>query len=169
MVPSYPHNEFIQGPTESLPYPHRAYPGPFIKRHQVTYHKCAIGGPRGGGVSHRLASLVTTNLSSSDAHPKQRSPFRRSIASAPSTPAAPESFYATHVMSSSVKSMGYRFGYFLILLEGCARGVFHWGDKYVRVLLPEDLCNRSPGFCAPLPVGCPMDAQRLCQNNLGED
>ena len=37
---------------------------------------------------------------------------------------------------------------------------------HVRVLLPEDLCNRSPGFCAlviweetpsPLPVDCPTD------------
>ena len=37
---------------------------------------------------------------------------------------------------------------------------------HVLVLLPEDICNRSPGFCAfviweetpsPLPVGCLMD------------
>ena len=40
---------------------------------------------------------------------------------------------------------------------------FPRGDTYFWVLLPEDLCNRSPGFCAffireetpyPLPVGC---------------
>ena len=38
---------------------------------------------------------------------------------------------------------------------------------HVWVLLPEDLCNRSPGFCAlvvreetpsPLPVGCLTDS-----------
>ena len=62
---------------------------------------------------------------------------------------------------------GYRFGHILILLEGCARGIFHGGDPYIWVLLPEDICNRSPGFCAlviqeetpsPLPVGCLSDS-----------
>ena len=43
---------------------------------------------------------------------------------------------------------GYRFGYFLVILEGCARGVLHRGDTHVRVLLLEDLCNRFPGFSA---------------------
>ena len=61
---------------------------------------------------------------------------------------------------------GYRFGYVLIDLEGYTCGVFHGGDTHVRVLLLEDICNRSPGFCAfvpreetpsPLPVGCLTD------------
>ena len=68
--------------------------------------------------------------------------------------------------SSSVKSRGTVSGHVLILLEGCARGVFHGGDTHVQVLLPDDLCNRSPGFGAlviqeetpsPFPVGCPTD------------
>ena len=51
-------------------------------------------------------------------------------------------------------------------LEGYAHGVFHRGDTDVRVLLPEDLFNKSPGFGAlvlreetpsPLPVGRPTD------------
>ena len=45
-------------------------------------------------------------------------------------------------------------------------GFFHGGDTHVLVILPEDLCNWSPGFGAfvvweetpyPLPVGCPTD------------
>ena len=61
---------------------------------------------------------------------------------------------------------GYRFGYVLLLLEGCARGIFRRGNTHVQVLLPEDLCNQSPGFGAlvvreekpsPLPVGFPTD------------
>ena len=50
--------------------------------------------------------LATTTFNSSDAHPKRRSQFRSSIASAPSLPAAQESFDATHITSSSVKSRG---------------------------------------------------------------
>ena len=43
---------------------------------------------------------------------------------------------------------------------------FPRGDTHIRVLLPEDLYNRSPDFCSlvvweeapsPLPVGCPTD------------
>ena len=52
------------------------------------------------------ASLVTTTLNCSGAHPKQRSQFLSSIASSPSAPAAPEIFDAIHVTSSSVKSRG---------------------------------------------------------------
>ena len=53
-----------------------------------------------------------------------------------------------------------------MILEGCARRVFHGGYTHVRVILPEDFCNRSPGFSAlvlrkettsSLPVGCPTD------------
>ena len=46
---------------------------------------------------------------------------------------------------------------------------------HVQVLLPEDLCNQSPGFCAlvireetpsPLPVGFPTDGlSNLTQQN----
>ena len=60
----------------------------------------------GGGLAIQSASLATTTLNSSDAHPKLRSQLRSSIASAPSAPAAPEIFDATHIMSPSVKSRG---------------------------------------------------------------
>ena len=61
---------------------------------------------------------------------------------------------------------GNRFWHALILLEGCARGVFHRGYTHVQVLLREDLCNRLLGSGAlivleetpsPLPVGCLTD------------
>ena len=43
---------------------------------------------------------------------------------------------------------GYHFQNLPITPEGCARGIFHGGDTHVRVLLPEYLCNRLPGFRA---------------------
>ena len=49
------------------------------------------------------ASLAMVDLNSSDAQLKLRSQFLSSTDSAPSAPAAPESFYATHITSSSVK------------------------------------------------------------------
>ena len=49
-------------------------------------------------------------LNSSDVHPKQRSHFLRSIASAPIAVAASESLDATHVTLSSEKSRGAVYG-----------------------------------------------------------
>ena len=58
------------------------------------------------------------------------------------------------------------FGYVLILLKGCTRGIFHGGDTHVWVLLPEDIWNWSPSFRAfflrketpsPFPNGCLAD------------
>ena len=49
-------------------------------------------------------------FNSSKEHPKRRRKFLSSIASAPCAPAAPETFYATHVTSSSVKLRGTFFG-----------------------------------------------------------
>ena len=66
--------------------------------------QCATQG--GGEVAIQLASLATMTLNSYDEHPKQRSQFISPIFSAPSAPAAPERFDATHVTSSSVKSRG---------------------------------------------------------------
>ena len=112
------------------------------------------------------ASMATTTLNSSDAHPKQRSQFIRSIASAPNTPDAPESFDATHVTSSSVKSRGTVSSTSPYYSMAAHVGFFTGGDSHVRVFLPENLCNRSTGLCAlviweetpyPLPVGCPTD------------
>ena len=42
-------------------------------------------------------------LNPSDVHPKRLSQLQSSIVSTPSAPAAPESLYATHITSSSVK------------------------------------------------------------------
>ena len=107
------------------------------------------------------ASLAMTTLNSSNTHPKQKSQFCSSITSASSAPAAPESFDVTHVTSSFMKLRGTVSG-----TSPYTRGIFHRGDTHVRVLLPEFLCNQSPGFCAlmireetpcPLPVGCPTD------------
>ena len=50
--------------------------------------------------------MATTTLNSSDEHPEKRSQLRSSIASAPSAPAAPESFDVNHVTSYSVKLRG---------------------------------------------------------------
>ena len=109
--------------------------------------------------------MATTTLSSSDAHPKLRSQLRSSIASATSAPATPESFDATHVTSSSVNSRGTVSGTSHTHRRLRTQG-FPRGDLHVRVLLPEDICNRSPGFSALiireeipslLPVGCPTD------------
>ena len=66
--------------------------------------------------------------------------------------------------------MGYCFGHVPILLEGCARGMFHRGDTRVQVLLQEDLCNPSPGFCAlvvreeTLSPYLLVDRQTACQS-----
>ena len=63
--------------------------------------------------------------------------------------------------------MGYNFRHVLILLKGCARGIFHGKDSHVLMILPENLYNGSPGFCAlviweetpsTLPVSRPMDS-----------
>ena len=59
-----------------------------------------------GDLAIQSDRLATTNLKSSDAHQEQRGQLRSSIASSPSAPAATESFDATHVTSSSVKSRG---------------------------------------------------------------
>ena len=91
--------------------------------------------------------------------------MRSSVASAPSAPAAPESFDATHVTSSSVQSRSTVSGTSSYSSKAAHAG-FPRGDKHFQVLLPEDLCNRSPGFSAlvlreetpsPLLVGCPTD------------
>ena len=57
-------------------------------------------------LSIQLSRLATMTLNSSDAQPKQMSQFLISIASTPSAHTVPESFDATHIMSSSVKSRG---------------------------------------------------------------
>ena len=111
-------------------------------------------------------SLATTTLNSSDAHPKRRRQLRSSIASAPSTPAAPEIFDATHVTSYSVKLRGTVSGTSPYFSKAAHAGFSTSGGAHVRMLLPEDLYNRLPGFSAlvtreetpsPLPFGCPMD------------
>ena len=92
--------------------------------------------------------------------------MRSSIASAPSTPAEPESFDADHITSSFVKSRGTVLGMSSYSLKAVHVGFSTGGVMHVRLILPEDLCNRSPGFSAlvvqeetpsPLPVGCPTD------------
>ena len=89
-----------------------------------------------------------------------------SVASAPSAPAPPESFDATHVTSSSVKSRGTVLGTSPYFSKAVHTGFSTGGGTHVRVLLPEELYNWSPDFCAlvireetpsPLPVGCPTD------------
>ena len=72
-------------------------------RYAISARYAAQGGE---DLSIQSSNLAATTLSSSDAHPKQRSQFLSSIASAPSTPAAPESFHMTHVTSSSAKLRG---------------------------------------------------------------
>ena len=110
--------------------------------------------------------MATITLNSSDAHPKQSSQLCSSIASTPIVPAAPESFYATHMTSSSVKLRGTVSGTSPYSSKAVHAGFSTWGDTQVRVLLQEDICNRSPCFSAlvvreetpsPLPVGCPKD------------
>ena len=68
------------------------------------------------------------------------------------------------VMITWAKIYYLRFRNLPILIKGCVHRIFHEGDPHVQVLLLEDLCNRSPGFCAlvvreetpsPLPVGGP--------------
>ena len=90
----------------------------------------------------------------------------RSIASAPSTPAALENFDATHVTSSYVESRGTVSDTSPYSSKSAHVGFFHGGYSRVRVLLPENLCNRSPGIHAlviredtpsPLLVGCLTD------------
>ena len=111
-------------------------------------------------------SLATTTFNSSDAHPKQRSQFLSSIASAPNAHAAPESFDATHVKSSFVKLRGTVSGNSPYSSKAVHAGFSTGGHRHVRVLLPEDCCNLSPCRCAlvireetpsSLPVGCSTD------------
>ena len=70
------------------------------RQHAISARYAAQGGEE---LAIQSASLATTTLNSSDTHPKQRRQFLISIASAPSTPDALESFDATHVTSSYVK------------------------------------------------------------------
>ena len=108
------------------------------------------------------ASLETTTLISSNAHPKRRSQLRSSIASAPSAPAAPESFDATQVTSSSVKSRVNISNTSPYSSKALHAGFSTGGNTHIRMLISEDFWNRSPSFCAlfireetpsPLPVG----------------
>ena len=127
---------------------------------------CGPGGGRGGWLAIQSASLATTTLSFSDAHPNRRSQFLSSITSAPSAPSALEIFDAAHVASSFVKSRG-TVSASPHTSWRLRKWIFHGWDTHVGVLVLEDLCNRSPGFCAlvvrketpfPLPVGCLMDS-----------
>ena len=118
----------------------------------------------GGGLAIQSDILATTTLRSSDKHPKRGSQFLSSIASTPSASAAPESFDATQVTSSSVKSRGAVYGTSPYSSKAAHVGFSTGGDSRLRVLLPENLSNRSPGLGAlvvreeipsSLPVGCP--------------
>ena len=73
------------------------------RRHAISARYSAQGEEE---LAIQSANLATTTLNSSGEHPKRRSQLCSSIASAPSTSAAPGSFDATHVTSSSVKSRG---------------------------------------------------------------
>ena len=120
------------------------------RRHSISAQWVAQGGEE---VASQSSKLATTTLSSSKTHPKRRSQFRSSIASDPSAPAAPESFDATHVMSSSVKLRVTVSGTSSYSSKAAHVG-FSTGDTHVRVFLPENLCNRLPGFwCIGLPEG----------------
>ena len=86
--------------------------------------------PRGGEeLSIQAASMSTTTLNYSDAHPKRRSQFSSSIASAPSRCAATESFDATHVTSSSVKSRGTVSGTSLYFSKSAHVGFYTGGTR----------------------------------------
>ena len=92
--------------------------------------------------------------------------MRSSIASAPCTPDTPESFDATHVTSYYVKARGTVLGTSSYSSKAAHVGFSTGGNPHIWVLLPEDLCNLSPGFRAlvireetpsTLPVGCLTD------------
>ena len=77
------------------------------RRHTISARYADQGGEE---LSTQSARLEMTTISSSDAHPKRRRQLRSSIASATSARAAPESFDATHVTSSSLKLRGTVYG-----------------------------------------------------------
>ena len=120
-------------------------------------------------------------LSSSDAHQNQRIQFLSSISSATSAPVAPENLYATHVMSSSVKSRGAISGTSLYSLKA-VHGGFSVGGLVCQVASPGEplqpvawsLCighpveDTLPSPCH-LPGGRPAwDYQTiLCHGSLG--
>ena len=111
--------------------------------------------------------LATMTLSSSDSQPKRRSQFCISIASALSAPAAPESFDATHITASSVKSRGTVSGtspYFSkaahvgfsmreTRVSGCLSQRTSATGRPVLVHWSSRRRNPTP----PIPVGCPTD------------
>ena len=85
--------------------------------------------------------MAMTTLNSSDMHPKQRSQFISSIASDPSAPAASESFNATHVTSSSVKSSDTDYG-----TSPYSSNASQLAEKVVKAEVPNN--QRSDGAAA---------------------
>ena len=92
--------------------------------------------------------------------------FPNSIVYGTSAHAAPDSFDAMHVTSSSMKSRGTVLGTFLYSSKTVYVEFSIGWDLRVWVLLLEDLCNRYPGLSAsiirkrkpsPIPVGCLTD------------
>ena len=131
--------------------------------------------PRGGEeLAIQFSKLATTTLSSSDAHPKLSIQLFSSNAYAPSAPAARESFDATHLTSSSVKSRGAILGMSPYSSKAAQAGL-SIGGHACTAASPGDLCNRSPGFGAlvvqeetpsPLPVGGLIDSlQKLTRQH----
>ena len=91
-----------------------------------------------------------TNPKSSEAPPNQMIQLSSSISSTLSAPVAPESFNATHVISSSMKLMDSILGYVLILLESGRHGIFHRAYTSFGVILPKDPRDRLPGISAEI-------------------
>ena len=89
------------------PIPTRLTPGRLSRATSLQFITVlyAVQGGGGGEFASQYAIPATSTRRYSEAHPNIRSKLLSSSDSTPSYPSAPESFYATHMTSSSYKSI----------------------------------------------------------------